>query len=126
MAKVSTETDKMIEGLMKYSLRPYAQANNISVDELVIQLYKYHHALLDDKYRDFDFDLCSEMENETETTEKEKEKEAEENANKLLEPKKKGRGRPPGAKNKIKSSRTNANTKMVIKRGGGIPSNSTV
>ena len=35
MAKVSSETDKMIDGLMKYSLRPYAQANNISVDEFV-------------------------------------------------------------------------------------------
>jgi hypothetical protein len=119
MAKVSSETDKMIEGLMKYSLRPYAQANNISVDELVIQLYKYHHALLDDKYRDFDFG----SEVETETTEKEKE----DNENKLVEPKKKGRGRPPGAKNKkVKSSGTNANTKMVIKRGGGIPSSSKV
>ena len=121
MAKVSSDTDKMIEGLMKYSLRPYAQVNNISVDELVIQLYKYHHALLDDKYRDFDFDFGSEV--ETKTTEKEKE----ENANKLVEPKKKGRGRPPGAKNKkVKSKETNVNTKMVIKRGGGIVSSSTV
>ena len=54
-------------------------------------------------------------------------KEKEDNENKLVEPKKKGRGRPPGAKNKkVKSKETNVNTKMVIKRGGGIVSSSTV
>ena len=87
MASISTETDPIIEGIMNFSLKPYAEVHNISLKELVFKLYEFHQGVLMEE-----LDTISNV-SDSEST-------------KIIintksgEPKPKKRGRPPGSKNK--------------------------
>ena len=51
MSSISEEKQKVIDGLMNYSLRPYAEANGIPLNELILQLYEYHNNVLVEQYK---------------------------------------------------------------------------
>ena len=105
MASISTETDPIIEGIMNFSLKPYAEVHNISLKELVFKLYEYHQGVLMEE-----LDTISNSESESKpiiiNT-------------KSCEPKPKKRGRPPGSKNKSNKAENNEPTN----RGPGRPRN---
>ena len=90
MASISTETDPIIEGIMNFSLKPYADVHNISLKELVFRLYEYHQGVLMEE-----LDTISNIPNIPSS-------ESTKNIinNESCEPKPKKRGRPPGSKNK--------------------------
>ena len=96
MASISTETDPIIEGIMNFSLKPYAEVHNISLKELVFKLYEYHQGVLMEE-----LDTISNIPNS--------ESELESNSinTKSCEPKPKKRGRPPGSKNKSNKAENN-------------------
>ena len=109
MASISTETDPIIEGIMNFSLKPYAEVHNISLKELVFKLYEYHQGVL--------------ME-ELDTISKVSESELESKPTPIIntnpgELKPKRRGRPPGSKNKSNKMEPNGTTG----KGPGRPRN---
>ena len=51
MSSIPEEKQKIIDGLMNYSLRPYAEANGIPLNDLILQLYEYHNNVLVEQYK---------------------------------------------------------------------------
>ncbi len=106
MASISTETDPIIEGIMNFSLKPYAEVHNISLKELVFKLYEYHQEV-----------LMEELDTISNIPESESKSKPIIINTKACEPKPKKRGRPPGSKNK--SNKTEPNEQQ--NRGPGRP-----
>jgi hypothetical protein len=106
MASISTETDPIIEGIMNFSLKPYAEVHNISLKELVFKLYEYHQGV-----------LMEELDNISNIPNSESESTPIIINTKSREPKPKKRGRPPGSKNKSNKDENNEPTN----RGPGRP-----
>jgi len=106
MASISTETDPIIEGIMNFSLKPYAEVHNISLKELVFKLYEFHQGVLMEE-----LDTISNI------------PQIESKPIKMIintkpgEPTPKKRGRPPGSKNKSNKDENNEPTN----RGPGRP-----
>ena len=110
MSSISEEKQKVIDGLMNYSLRPYAEANGIPLNELILQLYEYHNNVLVEQYKTRQMEYSSDDEETIPT-----------------EPVKRGRGRPPGKKNIPKNNIQETETVTVtIKRGRGRPKKKSV
>ena len=42
---MSSTTDHVVEGILKYSLIPYAKSHNIEIRELIKRLSEYHESL---------------------------------------------------------------------------------
>ena len=103
MSSISEEKQKVIDGLMNYSLRPYAEANGISLNDLILQLYEYHNNVLVDQYKTIQMEDSSDDEEAQQA-----------------EPVKRGRGRPPGKKN-IPKNNIQETVTVTIKRGRGRP-----
>tara|TARA_B110001469_G_C9559143_1_gene277331 strand:+ start:659 stop:988 length:330 start_codon:yes stop_codon:yes gene_type:complete len=108
MASISTETDPIIEGIMNFSLKPYAEVNNISLKELVFRLYEYHQGV-----------LMEELDTISNIPESESKSKSIIINNESCEPKPKKRGRPPGSKNKSNKTEPNGTTG----KGPGRPRN---
>ena len=104
MASISTETDPIIEGIMNFSLKPYAEVHNISLKELVFKLYEYHQGV-----------LMEELDTISNVSESESTKIIINTKSSELNTKK--RGRPPGSKNKSIKTEPNQSTH----RGPGRP-----
>ena len=112
MSSISEEKQKVIDGLMNYSLRPYAEANGIPLNELILQLYEYHNNVLVEQYKTRQMEYSSDDEETIPT-----------------EPVKRGRGRPPGKKNIPKNNIQKTETeivKVIMKRGRGRPKKDSV
>ena len=108
MASISTETDPIIEGIMNFSLKPYAEVHNISLKELVFKLYEYHQGV-----------LMEELDTISNIPQIESKPTKTIINTKSCEPTQKKRGRPPGSKNKSSKIETNGKTG----KGPGRPRN---
>ena len=105
MTSIPEEKQTVIDGLINYSLRPYAEANGIPLKELILQLYQYHNNVLIEKYKKGQMEDSDD--DETENT--------------IIESAPKKRGRPPGIKNKNKQKESTTTDTVIIKRPRGRP-----
>ena len=90
-----TPTEHIVEGILKYSIIPFAQSNNIEIHDLISELYKYHQNLKSKEENS--------IENTTNTTNPPNTTNTTNTTNNKQEIKEPKRGRPKGSKNKSKS-----------------------
>ena len=93
--------EPVIHGILEYSLKPYANVNNIDVKELIQKLYDYYQlGLINNTFNENDLKInCDStyVENERQSSIEFITKQED---NKV----KRGRGRPKGSKNKPKNN----------------------
>ena len=102
---LTQEQESIVQGILDYSLKPYAKMNNIDIVDLINDLYIYHNKVSIKKLNEQLREPLS-LDSIVEVSEPEKLKQtispvvSDDNSH----PKKRGRGRPKGSKNKTKQN----------------------